>query len=301
MYVSFSALKTPILSATRLYHHLRSRGKRVDVTTEDWDTLVILDACRYDMFERLNTLPGTLESRLSLGSATDEFIRENFGSETYNDIVYVTANPRVNTSLEGQFHRIINVWEDGWDSDLQTVPPKTIADETVRANDRYPNKRIVSHFIQPHAPFIGEFGRKHFKNHSTLSNHVPDIESDENTSGNIWTLLRHRDVEIEAVKRAYEENLKITLPHVARIREAEPGKTVVTSDHGNLLGERISPFMRRFYGHPSRFQAPALIRVPWLEHDGGDRRDITTDQPESETTTDIDDAVEEKLEHLGYA
>jgi hypothetical protein len=43
---------------------------------EDWDNLIILDACRYGAFERNNTIPGALEYRFSRGSMTGEFFEE---------------------------------------------------------------------------------------------------------------------------------------------------------------------------------------------------------------------------------
>lgn len=42
------------------------------------------------------------------------------------------------------------------------------------------------------------------------------------------------------------------------------GTTVVTSDHGNHLGEFATPFPIRLYGHPEGIRTPELIRVPWL-------------------------------------
>jgi len=252
----FAALQTPLLSATRLYQWLRPTEAQVDVMAEDWDTLVILDACRYDMLERLSTLPGTLEPRYSKGSATDEFVEANFGDGEFDEVVYVTANPRVNFAFEGCFHEIVNVWQDSWDDDLQTVPPEAVADATIQALEAHPKE-------------------------------------------NVWTLLRRGEIDQEVVERAYDENLEIVLPHVERIMDAEPGKTVVTSDHGNLLGERLAPFMKRFYGHPSRFWAPDLLRVPWLEHNNGNRREIVAEVSAQEDA-ELGDDVEEKLKHLGY-
>ncbi|MDG5776143.1 hypothetical protein VB773_02085 [Haloarculaceae archaeon H-GB2-1] len=34
---------------------------------EEWDNLVILDACRYDVFEEMHTFPGTLKPIISKG------------------------------------------------------------------------------------------------------------------------------------------------------------------------------------------------------------------------------------------
>lgn len=292
--------KKPFLSLTRLYHRVLSSSNAVNIMEADWDTLVILDACRYDMFERLSTLPGTLESQLSKGSATDEFVKQNFGDRTFNDVVYVTANPRVNLSFSGSFHSIINVWEDSWDEDMQTVLPEDVADATLHALEKHPNKRIISHFIQPHAPFIGTFARENLVYHSTLSGHRPNTDDETSASENVWTLLRRGEVDKETVKQAYDENLEIALPHVERIINAELGKTVVTSDHGNLLGERIAPFMKPFYGHPSRFHSPELLRVPWLEHETGNRREIIAETSTNEDEVELDTDVEEKLENLGY-
>lgn len=60
---------------------------------EDWDNLVLLDACRYDQFERLNTISGVLENRISQGSSTFEFLTENIAGKKSHDTVYVTSNP----------------------------------------------------------------------------------------------------------------------------------------------------------------------------------------------------------------
>ena len=47
---------------------------------EDWDNLIVLDACRYDMFKEINTIKGNLERGISRGSATSQFLIENFES-----------------------------------------------------------------------------------------------------------------------------------------------------------------------------------------------------------------------------
>jgi hypothetical protein len=37
----------------------------INVFDEDWDTLVVLNACRYDMFESTSRLDGSLSSYIS--------------------------------------------------------------------------------------------------------------------------------------------------------------------------------------------------------------------------------------------
>jgi hypothetical protein len=274
---------------------------------EDWDNLVILDGCRYDMFERLNTLEGELEPRRSLGSATDEFVEKNFGTETFHDTVYVTANPRVSLNVEtDQFHDTVSVWDEGWDDDLQTVPPGTMADKCLEAHERYPNKRIIGHFIQPHTPFIGPTARKTMGVISTFTDHT-DFDTDRTAGSdrrNVWTRLREGDLSLEQVRQAYDENLEVTLDELRRFVDAVDEPTVVTSDHGNMLGERAWPFPIRMYGHPVGIHTDELVRVPWLRIEGSRRKEIDSDPTISSTARsdrEVDPDVEEKLRDLGYA
>jgi hypothetical protein len=59
--------------------------------------------------------------------------------------------------------------------------------------------------------------------------------------------------------------------------------------------------MRRFYGHPSRFQARAPLSAPRLEHDGGARREIVAEELDTDVSTGVGSDVERKYEYLGYA
>lgn len=61
------------------------------------------------------------------------------------------------------------------------------------------------------------------------------------------------------LKRAYQNNLKKVLVEVQTLVDRLPDKVVITSDHGELLGEE------EIYGHPKRANHFALREVPWLE------------------------------------
>jgi hypothetical protein len=290
--------RAPLLNATRLYYRLGRPADAPSIVTEDWDTLIVLDACRYDMFRRLSDLPGTLERRQAVGSATDEFVRKNFDGETFEDIVYVSANPRVSIAFDGAFHAWRQVWREGWNEELQTVDPQTVVDVAREVHRSYPQKRVVVHFMQPHAPFIGEYGRSALATHSTLADHRPG--DSEVTVDNIWEQLAAGEVELDAVERAYDENLEIVLSAVQSLLEDVTGRVVVTSDHGNLLGERLAPFYKRFYGHPKGLYAPPLVDVPWHVVENGPRREIVPEPIEATNDRERED-VQEKLEALGYA
>lgn len=271
-------------------------GSGTYVMDEDWDNLLILDACRYDMFAAQIGLNGMLESRISLGSSSEEFLERNFDSRTCHDTVYVNANPYIpRLGLDkGTFHAVVDCLKD-WDQDLETVRPETVADAARMAHESFPNKRLVAHFMQPHHPFIGETGRD-------LMGSGLSIDSDGERDPVIWDHLESgsADVSLETVWTAYEENLNIVLSEVESLLDDLEGKTVITADHGNLLGERLSPIpSRRKYGHPYGVHTPELVRVPWFVCDGSERRDIRSDPPvESERASESE--VEKRLEALGY-
>lgn len=266
----------------------RQRGA-IDVMAPDWDNLLILDGCRYDPFESVHTLPGDLRKVVSRGTGTDEFLKANVDGGEFPDVVYLTANPHLHF-VDARFHDVWKLWEIDWDDELDTVRPEDIVDRTLSAHERYPNKRLISHFVQPHYPFIGETGRELEARDIEIRGFLEDTTS-------IFQHLDNGTVERERVWAAYKENLELTLPHVRRLVEELPGKTVVTSDHGNAFGE----WGITGHGGP---KIPALVDVPWLTVDGADRKQV---EPGKETVSSLDLAavdggvVEDRLADLGYA
>jgi len=280
----------------RLYHRrLRTwpyNRNGIDIFAKDWDHLLILDACRYDMFAEQSTLPGNLESVRSRASATEEFLEANFDGRELLDTVYVTGSPmlhRHRSEIQTQFHNVINVWkEDGWDEEYRTVLPKTMTEAAIEAKERYPNKRLLVHYLQPHYPFLGPTGQEHFELERL------DFE---------WYKLLNGELNVSdaVVERAFKENLDVVLPEVERLFNEFSGKTVVTADHGQVIGERGFPVPIREYGHPRGIYSEGLVKVPWLTYENGDRPEISSENPDKSETADHDaEAARQRLEHLGY-
>lgn len=287
------------LECNRLYHHrghLRDYNPAgTDVFEEDWDALIVLDACRYDLFARRSTLPGILETRRSRGSSTVEFLRGNVADRDLRDTVYVTANPqlhRYRDELDARFHEVVHVWmEDGWNEEHGTVLPETTTEYAREAAERYPNKRLLVHYLQPHYPFIDadmEFDRGHV-----------DETGDEDV---FWLRLTdgRLDVDPSTIWDAYARNLDRALPHVESLLSALEGRTVVTSDHGNMIGERAFPLPMRIWGHPKGIHLDPLVTVPWLVVDGGRRREIVAEDSTADERAVADEIVTDRLADLGY-
>ncbi|WP_254546626.1 hypothetical protein [Halomarina pelagica] len=297
------AITTPQLIfryLNRQYYTLSSKTgldrDRVDIFDEDWDNLVILDACRYDMFERQNELQGRLESRFSAGSSTFEFLQSNINGKSLLDTVYVTANPQFyhhRERISGQFHAVVNVWmDDGWDDACNTVLPETTTKYAKKATEQYPNKRLIIHYIQPHYPFLDEsvdFDKQQLH--------------EEGEKRAFWNEIFTGDLEVsrEVVWDLYTQNLNRVLQSVAGLKDDLEGKTVITSDHGNMVGERSFPLPIREWGHPPGIHTTTLTKVPWLIINDGPRKEIISDRPSKERNPAAnDDTVRGHLEDLGY-
>ena len=287
----------------RAYHRVVLSNTGLYVMDESWENLVILDGCRYDLFEETHGLDGTLRKVESRGSNSEEFITQNFSGETFHDTVYVSANPFTELLIrEKVFYDVVNVFDLAWDGDLRTVRPESVVEHTVDAYERYPDKRIISHFMQPHYPFIGELGRK--IDHRGLSGEVTGGEDKtESVDLPIWTMLRYglSKAGVADVWAAYAENLELTMPHVERLLDELDGKTVITADHGNLFGERLRPIPIRTYGHPPAFRTPELVTVPWFVPPFESHRSVHADPPRDGTGEVSDDAtIQRRLRDLGY-
>jgi len=280
-----------------------TRPESDPVTEEEWDNLIILDACRYDLFAELfeeNPLPGMLEKRQSMQSGTPGFLSENFDNKQFHDIVYVTGNPYVNMNLPDKtFHAVESVWKDGWDDDLQTIHPATMANRAMEIAEDYPNKRIIIHFLQPHTPFVGDVTLGQRNTFAIREQALGDTDA-TTRHRTPFEMLDAGEVTREVVWSAYRSNLEFAWPAVNQLLDELPGLTAVTSDHGNAMGERAWPFPIRVYGHPLGILIPPLTEVPWLTHTNGDRKEIVAEPPEIEGQ-EIDEATNERLRMLGYA
>jgi hypothetical protein len=277
------ALREPARAVTEINRLITRRGTRytynpegVDVFDEDWDVLILLDACRYDAFEKHADLPGTLESRISRGSSSVEFIHGNFANRTLHDVVYVSANDwyaKLHDSINAEVHA----------HEYVDLEPEVVTNAALDCADRYPNKRLLVHYMQPHFPYLDPKWEGVF---------VPD--------GDLLTTYRESGVTREQMWDAYVDNLRLVLDEVRTLFDELTGKIVVSADHGELFGDQEAPIPIRRYGHPRGIYVEELVKVPWLVYEAGPRREIIADPPEKQVSYD-EDEVNERLRDLGYA
>lgn len=257
-------------------------GNRGEYITErDWDNLLVLDACRLDLYQRVAN--ADCDAVRSRGAATPEWMTENFKGGSFPEIVYVTANPYVSIISEGEFHARIDLWEEAWNEAENTVLPADVSDRARAVSEEYPDKRLIVHFMQPHQPFIGW--------------DLPG--SFWNASESPWDALKEETVDSGDILKGYADNLRTVYPIARDLGLDLPGKSVITADHGNMLGERVRPFPIRDYGHRKGIYTDENVLVPWDELPFERRKEIAADGTDSDRR-EVTAEVTDRLADLGY-
>lgn len=270
--------------------------KPVQIVREPWDFLVILDTCRYDIFKKVYGeffTDGKLRKAISPATWTREWLIKCFPGK-YDDIVYVSGNPNINSKFKmiskryvfeanKHFFKIVDVWNFGWDDTVGQVPPKNVNKAFHKYYLKYPKKRFILHYQQPHYPWISMGGEpKPFKKrYRTIYNHgvkglkpyslpvrilrkVPEVF--------YWNTRKILNIPSKSNKeqyyrfhgrkgmiQAYTQELKLGLKYVNMLVEAIDGYWLITADHGEQLGERGK------YGHPAGNRVREQLEVPWFE------------------------------------
>ncbi len=199
----------------------------------DFDTIIILDACRYDYYRKFRS------AQLMMADATHTVasIKCMF-PVTYPDTVYVSGNPFINGrhvvfedyDALNHFRFVDDVWLHGWETvdGVSTVPPWNLFEAAVKYQRR--GYRTVVHFVQPHAPYIGQ-----------IKINTRDFEWSRNVtmrqSSRITSPVDdppERPLDVTQLREAYYYNLRLVLRYAL---SCVNGTTCITADHGELLGE----------------------------------------------------------------
>lgn len=286
LYNKLIDLATSLLSRT---------PKGINILEEEWDHLIVLDACRCDTFAKLYKyfFPGhaSFKCIYSTASSTMEFVRKNILEnpaiiKKLRNTVFINANPVIDNVLGNKtrkyFHTYIPVWKKYWNEKLGTVEPQYTYKETLRAIIKHPDKKTITWFLQPHYPYI----HRKYQHLNTQAQQFMNKAIHGGTDTTLQALTRitktllhkgylcagipetvceHMHRNKTEVMKAYLANLATALKYVKKLAKTLPGTTIVTADHGEAFGETLNPLLPiHVYGHPSRIRIDALRKVPYL-------------------------------------
>lgn len=311
----FTGLKRPNYIGKELLRLYNQRSVRYNTAgtylfDEDWDQLLILDSLRYDHFETLNQSNGHLNWRISRGSTSREFVRGNFQDDDQLDTVYCSRNRWYEKIVE----ELGDDRSDVYRFEVPNVPVdkriagnvrrecQALSDCARRLREKYPHKRLIVHYMVPHEPYVDETGDILIQ----INRFALDGERKHpDTFADIVHRNSNRDkyVDKQAIARAYKSSVHFILGHVSDLLDELNGRTVVTADHGELLGERLWPTPFVGFGHPEGVHREELVKVPWFVSDDGTRPNIeaaSKSHPSLDATREVTDEVDEQLRSMGY-
>lgn len=124
----------------------RKHGSGVDVSEQDWDNLIVLDAYRYDYCEEYSRFDGELSRLLTHGNWSMEWVLRNFEGRDLTDTVTVSANPFYERLDEVSVFMLESIEDE--DTAVTT-------EWSLNLNEEYPNNRLIVHYMAPHQPHRG--------------------------------------------------------------------------------------------------------------------------------------------------
>lgn len=282
-----------VKGAFYLRHLVRSK---VSVLKEDWDVLIIADACRYDFaFEHKGIFKNAvLKKKFSRGSSSPDFIKRNFLSYS-GDTIVLSSNPYVSKLAADKFFLVVNVWSEAWDDEIGTVLPRSVFDLYTDYQMRYPDKRFILWLMQPHFPYVTNRSYNQGYNLNTRGIEIGQ-SSGETKVRTALSMVESGKLAVEKFEQIYNDEVEFVFNEInARIHDFK-GKVVVTSDHGEdwsfYLGVPV-------FEHPSKVYSKNLVAVPWFEFDYNERvvRKATSNKFKKQ---EVLDGLTDKLRALGY-
>lgn len=312
------AIRNPEYISDEFYHFLNKAinagykkrilhryGPPFDVVSADWDNLIVLDALRFDVFDNIKFSCDNLTRIVSAGSMSDEWIENNFRGRSLHDTVYVSSNVYSNDIESDVFYKVIKTYTE-YENNIAGRMPDQVTNTALEAYTRNQNKRLIVHYMQPHAPYIGptadtlrdelreEYGFQ-FSAIERARNELDEFDEDKN----IHTLLQAAEegyITKDSIRNVYNESLHNALSSIERLVQSVQGKTVITADHGELFGAGPGGAL---WGHPRDCWYPDVRLVPWCELTYEDRRKIRENSPIEDENIDKD-TVRTQLKDLGY-
>jgi len=215
-----------------------------------WKYLIILDACRYDYFKK-HWIYNKVYKVNSPASSTLKWLKSVFPN--YYDYLLFSCNPFIGDKRFNKwgynafehFRKVICLWRFQWDERFSTVLPKTVYEYCIKKAV----PRSIIWFLQPHSPYIDLEAKNTPDDFRNWSPELNIIDWSENNKDGKYTT--------EQVRSLYESNLKYAIPYILKLTEELERPIIITSDHGELLGEY------GLMGHPN-IKKKELRNVPMV-------------------------------------
>lgn len=305
-YRDYGPKKATTLAARNTWHSVLSQvDERVqgrNIYEDDWELLIVVDACRADLFEQtapvFDYLHHEIETRRSVAPATRNWMQRTFTSEwgqEMSDTAYVVSNPYSDLLLDPEdFSYLDEIHRYAWDDEIGTVEPRPVTERAIDIHRSRDPDRLLVHYMPPHFPSIPDH-----LGFSLPSGDEFAASYKGNNGGwdSVWDALRAGEISSERVWESYRANLEYVLDDIQVLLDNVDAETAyITSDHGNAFGEWWT------WGHPPSMFVPVNRNVPFTKVEATDNQtlDPGLKRKSTRSKTEPDDSVEKRLKDLGY-
>ncbi|KXA93649.1 hypothetical protein AKJ65_06120 [candidate division MSBL1 archaeon SCGC-AAA259E19] len=230
---------------------------------KDSFALIVIDDCRYDFFDEVyrDYISGELLKVKSPGPHTYGWLPAVFSYAQFRNLQFFCARTTIKTHdikarkfvPNGRGIDMIDIFPRKNDN-LGAVLPRDVNQRVV---EKGLGRRNIIWYLQPHFPWVCNKDLS-----MTLLNEI--TFQDFTPKDLIRAKLEKKGISGKRIARAYARNLKLVLHAISELLETignSVSHVVVTSDHGELLGEY------GLFGHPHH-EMPQLYVVPWLRVKG---------------------------------
>jgi len=246
----------------------------------DWEILLFMDACRYDYFEKCNTFDGNLEPYDIGCNGTLKYFDFLFRDQDCSDVIFINHLFWFHKWYDkSKFFKVHDACNTHWNQDFGTVLPEDMSKLALEYALKYPNKRVIAHYAQPHIPYLDRpknLVKKKTEQQCVYSTPMKgSIAKLLNKCKNIFPAMPFWMIErifggnagvgeiyfsegFAGLKKSYEYNIRRVLKSIEEIIDKTDRLTVITSDHGKLIGEYF------MFSH-GWWKPKAVTTVPWFE------------------------------------
>ena len=219
-----------------------------------WRFLLVLDAARPDYVRQLDR---RFEEVDALGGITHTWCA-NLWQLVPKRMTYFSANPVTawkQQRVKAPHVEMIDVWRHCWRRfgkwKVGSVHPADLNAfvlDWLKAHEM--PKRVVVHYLQPHAPYI-------VKGLPVQCGNLHDGPTGKKGDLSVVDAIERGLMTWDDLREAYMANLKLVLATALELcgELREHGEVIITADHGEVLGEK------GLFGH-ARMPAGLIRRVP---------------------------------------
>ncbi|WP_459191540.1 hypothetical protein [Halosimplex sp. J119] len=302
-----------------------------NIFDREWDVLVILDACRSDVFHEVSQTTPWLDDVgeiKSVGSMSPEWILKTFTPEyrdEISDTALLSGNVWTDRIFEDRLHEqtdhgypTLNQGAPKWEvataddfayyervlpianQDIRLLPesthlPHVMTDRAIALSRENDFDRLIVWYEIPHLKLIAD--ALDWKSGELSVSELmsgPEQTRDLRATEKSFDPARRGEVSIREMHELYERNVQFVLDYVKILAEnVEAERLAISADHGETLGEF------GVWGHPFGSPLSAVRSVPWATVTATDER---TYEPKFDALErePAEEEVEEILADMGY-